>query len=217
MCVKVVIFLSVCFLPAAYSTPQAGAQGYTQPAQAYGTSSYSSTTAAAPPATQASYGTQPGYTTQSAYSGYGQPAASATQRYRQNFLYEHEHTTWWRFMCCRVDAGLCESLSINPLIFFLPSCFVVTALARSLPTPRGVTRPNSLPTGDRSSPPTLRPHPNSRLLLQPTLLHPMDPTVSLSTASPALLRPATISPDLTVRFTCSRVTNRQLQNYWHPL
>lgn len=68
--------------PAAYGTPQAGAQGYTQPAQAYGTSSYANTSStAAPSATQASYGTQPGYSAQPSYSGYSQQAASAPQRY----------------------------------------------------------------------------------------------------------------------------------------
>lgn len=69
---------------AAYSAPQPGAQGYTQPGQAYGTSSYASTTSTttgAPPATQASYGTQPGFTAQSAYSGYSQQAATTPQRY----------------------------------------------------------------------------------------------------------------------------------------
>ncbi|KAF4074159.1 hypothetical protein AMELA_G00236320 [Ameiurus melas] len=139
--------------PAAYSTPQAGAQGYTQPAQTYGTSSYASSTATAPPATQASYGTQSGYSAQSAYSGYGQQAASATQSY---------------------------SASTQPAYS------------------QGGYQPRSRPTEGSSSLPTLRPRPNSRRRLLHTLLHPTDPTVSLSTASPALLRPATTSPDLMV-------------------
>lgn len=83
---------SFFLLPAAYGTPQAGAQGYTQPAQAYGTSGYANT-AATPPATQGSYGTQPGYTAQSAYSGYSQQATSAPQRY-----------SGASFVCCCVGA-----------------------------------------------------------------------------------------------------------------
>ncbi len=68
---------SLFSLSAAYGTAQPGA--YSQPAQSYGASSYTSSTAA--PAAQASYGSQPGYSTQPAYSGYSQqPAASAPQR-----------------------------------------------------------------------------------------------------------------------------------------
>ncbi|XP_073798134.1 uncharacterized protein isoform X1 [Danio rerio] len=66
------------FYPAAYGTPQPGA--YTQPAQSYGASSYTGSTAA--PAAQASYGSQAGCSTQPAYSGYSQqPAPSAPQSY----------------------------------------------------------------------------------------------------------------------------------------
>lgn len=68
------IFLST----AAYGTPQASAQGYSQSAQGYGTSSYANSTAAAP--AQTTYGTQPGYSAQTAYPGYGQQAASAQPR-----------------------------------------------------------------------------------------------------------------------------------------
>lgn len=62
---------------AAYGTAQPGT--YNQPAQSYGASSYTSSTAT--PAAQASYGSQPGYSAQPAYSGYNQQAAaSAPQR-----------------------------------------------------------------------------------------------------------------------------------------
>lgn len=64
--------------------PAAQSTGYSQTAQGYGASGYDSTTAAAATAAapSQSYGSQPGYTAQSAYPGYGQQAApSAPQRY----------------------------------------------------------------------------------------------------------------------------------------
>ncbi|XP_076854104.1 EWS RNA-binding protein 1b isoform X5 [Brachyhypopomus gauderio] len=64
----------------AYGAAQAGAQSYSQPAQGYGASGYATSTTAPPP--QASYGSQPAYSTQPAYSAYSQqPAASAAQSY----------------------------------------------------------------------------------------------------------------------------------------
>lgn len=71
--------------PAASSTTH----NYSQSTQAYGASGYESTptaavaaAAAAAPAASQSYGSQPGYTAQSAYPGYGQQAApTAPQRY----------------------------------------------------------------------------------------------------------------------------------------
>lgn len=219
MCVgegsTLILSISLSVPPAAYGTPQAGAQGYTQPAQAYGTSSYANTTAAAtPPVTQASYGTQPGYTAQSAYSGYGQQAASAPQRYRQSFLFEHPC-----FCSCMVGVrvllrGCCsvcmfrlwwKNVSKPTNVFWL----VVTALVLSPPTPREATRPSRRPTGGGSSrPPTLKARPNS-LHLQPTLLlHPTPPILSLSMVRLALLRADTTSLDPMVRFSpVHRVAN----------
>ncbi|XP_026862037.2 EWS RNA-binding protein 1b isoform X2 [Electrophorus electricus] len=66
--------------PAGYGVPQPSAQSYSQPAQGYGASSYATATTAPPP--QVSYGNQPAYSTQPAYSAYSQqPAASAAQSY----------------------------------------------------------------------------------------------------------------------------------------
>ena len=72
-----------CFT-AGYPAAQSTTHGYSQSAQGYGASGYDSTpaAAAATPAASQSYGSQPGYTAQSAYPGYGQQAApTAPQRY----------------------------------------------------------------------------------------------------------------------------------------
>lgn len=67
---------------AGYPAAQSTTHSYSQSAQAYGASGYDSTPAAAAPAASQSYSSQPGYTAQSAYPGYGQQAAPTTpQRY----------------------------------------------------------------------------------------------------------------------------------------
>lgn len=71
----------ILFLTAGYPATQASAHSYAQSAQGYGASGYESTPAAAAPAASQSYGSQPGYTAQSTYPGYGQQAApTAPQR-----------------------------------------------------------------------------------------------------------------------------------------
>lgn len=69
--------------PAGYPAAQSTSHSYSQSTQGYGASGYESTpAAAAAPAASQSYGSQPGYTAQSAYPGYGQQAApTAPQRY----------------------------------------------------------------------------------------------------------------------------------------
>lgn len=71
------------FWAAGYPAAQSTTHSYTQSAQGYGASSYDGTPAAATtPAASQSYGTQPGYTAQSAYPGYGQQATpTAPQRF----------------------------------------------------------------------------------------------------------------------------------------
>lgn len=70
-----------CFITAGYPAAQSTTHSYSQSAQGYGASGYESTPAAAAPAASQSYGSQPGYTAQSAYPGYGQQAApTAPQR-----------------------------------------------------------------------------------------------------------------------------------------
>lgn len=78
------------FLPfvAGYNATTAAPQGYSQPVQGYGGSSYDSSTAAAAAAAtttsnnQTSYAGQTSYGAQSAYPGYGQqPASAAPPRY----------------------------------------------------------------------------------------------------------------------------------------
>lgn len=67
-----------------YNATPAAPQGYSQPVQGYGASSYDSSTAAASSTSnsQASYGGQASYGAQSAYPGYGQqPASAAPPRY----------------------------------------------------------------------------------------------------------------------------------------
>lgn len=68
---------------AGYPAAQSTTHNYSQSTQGYGASAYESTpAAAAAPAASQSYGSQPGYTAQSAYPGYGQQAApTAPQRY----------------------------------------------------------------------------------------------------------------------------------------
>lgn len=86
------IFLFIAGYPAAQSTTH----GYSQTAQGYGASGYESTPAAAAtaPAPSQSYGSQPGYTAQSAYPGYGQQAApSAPQRYDFFFFFVSQHNS----------------------------------------------------------------------------------------------------------------------------
>lgn len=67
---------------AGYPATQSTTHNYSQSTQGYGASGYDSTpAAAAAPAASQSYGSQPGYTAQSAYPGYGQQAApTAPQR-----------------------------------------------------------------------------------------------------------------------------------------
>lgn len=70
---------------AGYPAAQSTAHGYTQSSQAYGAQAYdgapAAAAAAAAPAASQSYGSQPGYTAQSAYPAYGQqPAPAAPQR-----------------------------------------------------------------------------------------------------------------------------------------
>lgn len=68
---------------AGYPAAQSTTHNYSQSTQGYGANAYESTpAAAAAPAASQSYGSQPGYTAQSAYPGYGQQAApTAPQRY----------------------------------------------------------------------------------------------------------------------------------------
>lgn len=79
------ILIKYCILlPAGYPAAQSTTPSYSQSTTGYGTSGYDSTpaAAAAAPAASQSYGSQPGYTPQSAYPGYGQQAAPTTpQRY----------------------------------------------------------------------------------------------------------------------------------------
>lgn len=69
-------------LIAGYPAAQSTTHNYSQSTQGYGASAYESTpAAAAAPTASQSYGSQPGYTAQSAYPGYGQQAApTAPQR-----------------------------------------------------------------------------------------------------------------------------------------
>lgn len=78
------------FLPfvAGYNAATAAPQGYSQPVQGYGSSSYDSSTAAVAAAAsttssnQTSYAGQTSYGAQSTYPGYGQqPASAAPPRY----------------------------------------------------------------------------------------------------------------------------------------
>ncbi len=73
-----ILYIFLLFVGSYNATP-ATPQGYTQPVQGYGGSSYDSSTAAASSTSsnQASYSGQASYSAQSAYPGYGQQAASA--------------------------------------------------------------------------------------------------------------------------------------------
>ncbi len=79
--------LFLFFLPfvGGYNATPATPQGYTQPVQGYGGSSYDSSSTAAASTTsnsQTSYSGQASYGAQSAYPGYGQqPASAAPPRY----------------------------------------------------------------------------------------------------------------------------------------
>lgn len=72
------VHVTFIFTAAGYPAAQSTAHSYSQSTQGYGASGYDSTPAAATaPAASQSYGSQPGYTAQSAYPGYGQQAAPA--------------------------------------------------------------------------------------------------------------------------------------------
>lgn len=95
---------------AGYPAAQSTTHSYSQSTQGYGTSGYESTPATAAPAASQSYGSQPGYTAQSAYPGYGQQATpSAPQRY----VYLYPSLSFARLrVICMTFISICFALSL---------------------------------------------------------------------------------------------------------
>lgn len=188
--------------PAGYPAAQSTSHSYSQSTQGYGASGYESTpaaAAAAAPAASQSYGSQPGYTAQSAYPGYGQQAApTAPQR-------------------CVYLLSLKEKLLKKfSLFFYLIICLAlslsVTMLTASQAATTKIATPSQQHMGSNSqatrhsrramgsSRDTSRKASSSNRLLLLILLSLLVPTVSLQLTSTAskVDPPATTNPTITV-------------------
>lgn len=186
-----------------YNATPATPQGYSQPVQGYGSSSYDSSTAAASSTSsnQTSYGGQASYGAQSAYPGYGQqPASAAPPRYWLNLFFTVPRS-FAKVTNCNFSSSVAIVLAANsPLDMSrtpIPSSLSKTPILSNSREDTRVSKEatdSRAPTASREVISKLLPS-SSRLHLPatPHLLGPMDSPLLANTDSRAALEEAMAS------------------------